>query len=94
MSKFSEYKDSLFDNSYDYPCPVCGSDLKRAKRTIVVFDGNSVFECVSNKSHRFWKNARERGGHLHLNPDARETNFNSKEDYVWNEKEKKWEIEK
>ena len=94
MSKFSEYKNNIFDASYSYPCPICGGDLKRIRPQKLVLDGNSVFECSKNASHRFWKNNRENHGHLHSNKYASETLFNSDQDYIWNEKEKKWEIDK
>lgn len=64
-------------------CPVCGNTLVRQKSSGIVLDGNTVYECVADEQHKFWKNAREVEYILHLNEHASETNFHSDADYMW-----------
>ena len=38
-------------------CPMCDGSLLKAEKSFsdrMVRDGNSVYECDKNKSHRFW----------------------------------------
>lgn len=66
-------------------CPICGSELFKLPNIRLVMDGNTVYQCIKDKEHRFWRNAREMEEILHLNKRASQTNFTSEEDFILND---------
>lgn len=76
-------------------CPICGGTLVSEEDKgifgIRTLDANTVYQCLQNEEHRFWKNAREYNSILHHNKQATETNFDSEQDYVlaWVKQENK-----
>jgi len=83
------------EKTYEYSleCPICGGKLMVYEKNncMRIFDGNTVIECVNNKKHRFWKNAREHFGTLHLNETASQTTFYSQQTFIWNKKNERFE---
>jgi hypothetical protein len=73
-------------------CPKCGENMEIQKRgSVLVFDGNSVFQCTANKKHRFWKNSREHSGIIHYHPQSSRTLFKSLADYEWEDGQ--WQLQ-
>jgi len=69
-------------SKWNRKCPICDSDLYSAFNYMaMVFDGNTVFHCESDEGHIFWKGAREAEDVLHLNKNATDTNFDTEQDY-------------
>lgn len=83
------------DREYSLKCPICSEKLMILKinNGMTVYDGNTVISCIKNNEHRFWKNAREHFGILHLNKNATQTNFNSEKTFVWDKTENKFILE-
>lgn len=50
-------------------CPICKSEMEVQRFIIEVRDGNTVWQCPTDKDHRFFKNMKD-VGLLHQNPDA------------------------
>lgn len=66
-------------------CPKCDGNISHIKENNIlmrVLDGNLVYECDNNDTHKFWRNMRE-DDVLHYNPNSSETNFDSLADYEY-----------
>lgn len=64
-------------------CPKCDGKLFEIRDSwnhMCLMDGNSVFQCEID-GHRFWHHPRSASMDIHLNPEAREDNYDSDESF-------------
>ncbi len=55
-------------------CPICKGKLIKQESIIQVMDGNTIYKCDLDSSHKFWRNPRQ-WEVINLNPNASETNW-------------------
>jgi hypothetical protein len=86
MSKIiQELKDNPFNrvDKASLICPVCGGDTYTVDNTMmIVMDGNCVWHCENDETHKFFRHPFEPNYILHQHRHASETNFKSEQD--WN----------
>ncbi len=58
-------------------CPICGAKIDYVEeRYMMVMDGNSVYQCEADSTHRFWIHPFSHRD-IHWHPESSVTNWKS-----------------